>query len=202
MGKLDSNKKKKRESLLNTSFEFFTTKGIEKTSISDIVEKAGVAKGTFYLYFKDKYDIKDRLIMHKSSQLFESALNALEKEDLPAIEDKIIFMLDHILDELAKNKALLAFIHKDLSWGIFEKAIENPGPLFEDVSFANVLESIVEISDKELTEPEIMLFMIVELAGSAGYSAIIENRPCSLEELKPYLHRTVRDIVKAHTLRH
>ena len=26
-------------------------------TISDIVEKAGVAKGTFYLYFKDKYAI-------------------------------------------------------------------------------------------------------------------------------------------------
>ena len=38
----------------------FTSKGIQKTSISDIVEDAGVAKGTFYLYFKDKYDIRNK----------------------------------------------------------------------------------------------------------------------------------------------
>lgn len=50
-------KKQKKESLLNTAFELFLTKGLAKTTISDIVEKAGVAKGTFYLYFKDKYDI-------------------------------------------------------------------------------------------------------------------------------------------------
>ena len=49
MGKAEENKLKKRESLLNTAFELFTTKGIHDTSISDIVEKAGVAKGTFYL---------------------------------------------------------------------------------------------------------------------------------------------------------
>ena len=66
MGKLDINKKRKRESLLNTAFNMFTTKGFSKTSISEIVEKAGVAKGTFYLYFKDKYDIKNKLITHKS----------------------------------------------------------------------------------------------------------------------------------------
>ena len=50
----EENKKKKLENLLNTSFELFTSQGLTKTSISDIVEKAGVAKGTFYLYFKDK----------------------------------------------------------------------------------------------------------------------------------------------------
>lgn len=57
MGKLDTNKKKKRESLLNTAFSIFTSKGVSQTSISEIAERAGVAKGTFYLYFKDKYDI-------------------------------------------------------------------------------------------------------------------------------------------------
>ena len=34
MGKLDINKKRKRESLLNTAFNMFTTKGFSKTSIS------------------------------------------------------------------------------------------------------------------------------------------------------------------------
>ena len=53
IGKLEHNKKVKKDALFNTAFELFTTKGIAKTTISDIVEKAGVAKGTFYLYFKD-----------------------------------------------------------------------------------------------------------------------------------------------------
>ena len=77
MGKVDTNKKLKENSLLKTAFEFFTTKGFSKTSITDIVSKAGVAKGTFYLYFKDKYDIRNRLISHKSSQLFRNAVRAL-----------------------------------------------------------------------------------------------------------------------------
>ena len=77
MGKLDTNKKVKEDSLLNTAFSLFTTKGVSKTSISDIVNNAGVAKGTFYLYFKDKYDIRNKLVSHKSSQLFRNAIEAL-----------------------------------------------------------------------------------------------------------------------------
>ena len=68
MGKLESNKKKKEDALYNTAFELFTTKGTNKTTISDIVEKAGVAKGTFYLYFKDKYDIRNKLASSKTVQ--------------------------------------------------------------------------------------------------------------------------------------
>ncbi|MBP3268272.1 MAG: TetR/AcrR family transcriptional regulator, partial [Ruminococcus sp.] len=77
MGKVDVNKKLKENNLLKTAFDFFTTKGFSKTSITDIVNQAGVAKGTFYLYFKDKYDIRNRLISHKSSQLFRNAVDAL-----------------------------------------------------------------------------------------------------------------------------
>ena len=48
MGRVEENKKKKKEALFRTAYELFTTKGINSTAISDIVEKAGVAKGTFY----------------------------------------------------------------------------------------------------------------------------------------------------------
>ena len=41
MGKVDVNKQQKESSLLKTAFEFFTTKGFSKTSISDIAGKAG-----------------------------------------------------------------------------------------------------------------------------------------------------------------
>ena len=44
MGRVEENKKKKKEALFRTAYELFTTKGINSTAISDIVEKAGVAK--------------------------------------------------------------------------------------------------------------------------------------------------------------
>ena len=54
MGKAAENKQQKLEALYENAYELFLNHGIEKTSISDIAKKAGVAKGTFYLYFTDK----------------------------------------------------------------------------------------------------------------------------------------------------
>ena len=56
----------KETRLLNTAFKLFTEKGIKDTSIQEIVDTADVGKGTFYLYFKDKYEIRDILIAKKS----------------------------------------------------------------------------------------------------------------------------------------
>lgn len=52
MGKVDENKKQKREALLNTAYELFTTKGTNATAISDIVRKAGVQRGHFICILK------------------------------------------------------------------------------------------------------------------------------------------------------
>jgi AcrR family transcriptional regulator len=199
MGKAEANKKLKMESLLNTAFELFTSQGINKTSISDIVEKAGVAKGTFYLYFKDKYDIRNRLIAHKSSLLFMQAYKALEDEGIDKFEDRIIFIMDYVLDELAANKGLLAFIYKDLSWAVFKRALTSP--LNEDdVDFAEIYRKMIEESGLNLRDPEIMLFMIIELVGSTGYSSIMFSDPVSLKDLKPHLEETVRNIIKEYTV--
>ena len=42
MGKIDNNKQMKRESLLDSAFSLFINNGFSKTSISDIVNNAGV----------------------------------------------------------------------------------------------------------------------------------------------------------------
>ena len=199
MGKADDNKKHKMENLLNTSFELFTSQGINKTSISDIVNKAGVAKGTFYLYFKDKYDIRNRLISHKSSQLFMQAYNALQETDINNFEGRLIFIMDYVLDELEANKGLLAFIYKDLSWAVFKKALTTPMSS-DDVDFGKVYEDMLEESGMKFTNPEVMLFMIIELVGSTGYSSIMYNDPVSLKDLKPHLETSVRSIIKQFTV--
>ncbi len=199
MGKAAENKKMKMENLLNTSFELFTSQGINKTSIQDIVNKAGVAKGTFYLYFKDKYDIRNRLIAHKSSQLFMQAYTALEESDIHNFEDRIVFLVNHVLDELEANKGLLAFIYKDLSWAVFKKALISP-LTNEDVDFAEIYRKMVEESEVKFSDPEVMLFLIIELVGSTGYSSIMYNDPVSLDKLKPHLETTVRSIIRQYTI--
>lgn len=196
MGKIDENKKKKKEALFNTAYELFTTKGITSTTISDIVKKADVAKGTFYLYFTNKYDIKNKLVVHKTQELFDNAGAALEQEQIHGLEDQMIFLIDHLINSLKDDRALLNFISKDLVMGALRSALltgEN-----SDREIYNHFLDLVAADDYEYEDIDVMLFTIVELAGSAGYNSIMYEEPIPIDHYKPFLYRTVRLIIKSH----
>lgn len=65
MDKITQKKNEKYANLISAAYELFEKEGIGGVSIDDIVKKAGVAKGTFYLYFKDKVDLISKLILKK-----------------------------------------------------------------------------------------------------------------------------------------
>lgn len=207
MGKLENNKQQKRTSILDTAFKLFTTQGVSKTSIAEISQKAGIAKGTFYLYFKDKYDIRNKLISHEASKLFKNAVSALNNyiEDKTAEDngfhitftEKIIFIANYIINALNNNQTLLTFISKNLSWGIFKEALTT-NVADDDINFKDIYYDMLSESGLNLKEPEIMLFMIVELISSTCYSAILYKEPADIDKLKPYLYNTIKAIINEH----
>lgn len=198
MGKIDRNKKLKQDALLNTAFDLFMKQGINKTSISEIVEQAGVAKGTFYLYFKDKYDIRNKLIARKASQVFRIAGDALHQTGLTALEDRIIFLIDNIIDQFSTDKTLLNFISKNLSWGIFKNELLYSEAA--DIDFYNIYSSVFEQSEPKYKNPEVLIFMIVELVNAACFSCILYEDPVPVNILKPYLYDSIRQIIKSQEL--
>lgn len=209
MGKLENNKQQKRTSILDTAFKLFTTQGVSKTSIAEISQKAGIAKGTFYLYFKDKYDIRNRLISHEASKLFKNSVTALnsyadeEKTKNPdftiTFTEQIVFIADHIINALNNNQTLLTFISKNLSWCIFKEALTT-NVAEDDINFRDIYYEMLSESGLNLKEPEIMLFMIVELISSTCYSAILYKEPADIDTLKPYLYSTIKAIINEHTI--
>ena len=60
---LKSQKEEKRIRMIQAAYELFSEKGVYKTSIDDIAKSAGVAKGTFYLYFADKTEIWEAVVV-------------------------------------------------------------------------------------------------------------------------------------------
>lgn len=197
MRKVDLKKKQKKDALYNTAFDLFTTKGITKTTISDIVDKAGVAKGTFYLYFKDKYDIKNKLTAHKASQLFQDAHTALLRTEVTGFEEQFLFIIDYIINILVDNPSLLQFIAKNLSWGVFRGAFDTK--LEEDYDIYQAFLNLLEADNLTCEEPELMLFMIVELVSSTSYNCILNQKPVDIHTFKPYLYQAIRDMLHSFT---
>lgn len=83
----------KYDQILKASIEVISNKGLDRTSISDIVKKAGVAQGTFYLYFSSK----KALIPAIANNLLTITLTRI-KEKIEG-KDKFLDILEVMIDE-------------------------------------------------------------------------------------------------------
>ena len=68
----------------------------------------------------------------------------------------------------------------------------------DPVDFYTLVEEALKRSKVKYRDPEIMLYMIFELIGSAGYSSIVDSTPVPVTELKPHLLNTVKGIMKMY----
>ena len=199
---MKNDKEEKENRLLNTAFRLFTEKGIKETSIQEIVDNASVAKGTFYLYFRDKYEIRDILIVKKSQKLFEDSLKSLRKNYISDFSDSIIYIINYVIDELTKNPLLLKFISKNLSWGVYNKAVLNiydktGNNINNELTLHDLFINGIKENNIKLSNPDVTLFMIIELVGSTCFNSILYKEPLPIEEYKPYLYKTIRNLIKS-----
>jgi AcrR family transcriptional regulator len=73
---------KRREAILTAALEEFSARGFADTRLDDVAKRAGVAKGTIYLYFRDKESLFQELVRSMLSPLV-GAIEAAPLADLP-----------------------------------------------------------------------------------------------------------------------
>jgi AcrR family transcriptional regulator len=72
----------RREAILSAALDEFSARGFEATRLDDVARAAGIAKGTIYLYFRDKEDLFQELVRAMLTPLVGS-IEAMGKADLP-----------------------------------------------------------------------------------------------------------------------
>jgi AcrR family transcriptional regulator len=82
----------RRETILAAALDEFSARGFAATRLDDVAQRAGVAKGTIYLYFRDKESLFQELIRTMLTPLV-GTIEALGKADLP-----MSAFADHIAD--------------------------------------------------------------------------------------------------------
>jgi len=78
-GKRDLNRRKRVQDLIDSGLSLFLERGIEAVTIDEVAREAGMAKGNFYRYFRDKADLVDAVIEPVASTTRE-AIQACDEE--------------------------------------------------------------------------------------------------------------------------
>ena len=189
--KVEEKKQIKRENLLSSAYSLFVTLGVNETSINDIVEDAGVAKGTFYLYFKDKWDIHEQVTIEKARLLFDEALIHINNKKINDFQNKLIEIIDYIIDSFKNNTDLIKLIGKNLYLGLFSS---NSSDDFIDIR--KMLSIGLKQYNKKIKNPDAVIFMIINLVSGVCYDAILFNKPTSIDEIKPILFSEIRKMIQ------
>lgn len=192
MNKIEQGKEEKKSKLLDSAYKLFLEKGLNDTSIQDIVDKAKVAKGTFYLYFKDKYELHNNLIEKKSIELFNEAI--LKTNDLSnkSFDDQFIYFINYIIDKLKNDNNLITFISKNLTLGLYNNKLTN---ISNNLGIYDKFIDKIKENNINLKNPEVTLFMILELVSSTCFTTILKKEPLSIDEYKPYLYNTILNML-------
>ncbi|MEW4234064.1 MULTISPECIES: TetR/AcrR family transcriptional regulator [Bacillus cereus group] len=82
----------RRKEILETAERLFLTKGYTKTTVNDILKEIGIAKGTFYHYFKSKEEVMDEIIMRIIKEDVTKAKRIVSNPDIPVL-DKLFRIL-------------------------------------------------------------------------------------------------------------
>ncbi|MEX0137377.1 TetR/AcrR family transcriptional regulator [Bacillus nitratireducens] len=76
----------RRKEILETAERLFITKGYTKTTVNDILKEIGIAKGTFYHYFKSKEEVMDEIIMRIIKADVTKAKAIVSNPNIPVLE--------------------------------------------------------------------------------------------------------------------
>ncbi len=103
----------RRSAILTAARSRFALRGYHRTSIDDIIEEAGIARGTFYLHFESKRAIFDELLADFLATL-QSTLWRIDvsKGATPPIE-QLATMVARVLDALIDNREMASLLLRE-----------------------------------------------------------------------------------------
>ena len=133
------NGEERKHEILDIAKELFIEKGYENTSIVNILEKVGIAKGTLYYYFTSKEEILDAIIDRISEKIFYKA-QEISKDPSLSVQEKILGVVMSLNIEDDKEKKIVNNIHNPQNLLMHQK------------QFDSIIDNVVPILTKVICE--------------------------------------------------
>lgn len=186
-------KEQRRKEILKAAAELFARQGYEKTTVSQIVKKVGVAQGTFYLYFGSKEHVRMGVYEALINEVVESGHKIKTMQVAPFEKIKLLLLAG--LETMKYHQDLMRVIHREVSCeAVFDEESREMnrklvGPLCE------ILQEGMDSGVFAKTDPAITAYLIIGMVERICSSALLWEEPAPLEQITPvildFLHRAL-----------
>ena len=137
-------KAERKQELLRIAYELFLSKGYESVSVDEIIAKAGIAKGTYYYYFKSKEETLEEVIdMMIAGE--EAKAKAILEMPIP-VPQKIVGIISSFRPDQPEqgivttlNQKENLFMHERVNAKVIEKAV----PLLSRAAMEGIEQGII-----------------------------------------------------------
>ncbi|WP_406535450.1 TetR/AcrR family transcriptional regulator [Methanobrevibacter sp.] len=158
---------KRKKELLKIAYDMFLMQGYENTSVDEIIEKAQIAKGTYYYYFESKEQMLEEVIdmmIDNEAEMAEQVIGM----DIP-VPQKIVGILASIKPTEAEQPVKNALFQPEnvlMHYKVRQKLINVLTPLLSEVIEEGVNEGIFECDN--IPERVKMLLIISDSTFNEG----------------------------------
>lgn len=140
----------KKRKIIDAAISILNKKEYYRIPVDEIAKKAGVAKGTIYLYFKSKEEIYFSVIFTLIDSVKE-IINSISEKDLSARE-QFELLLDTMTDFLSQNRQIFMSIRQQL------EPVKGKLQIELHKKFLEIITSISRIIDKGIKNKEFKSF--------------------------------------------
>lgn len=103
----------KKEKIVYAAMEVFQEKGVEKTKISDIVKLAGIAQGTFYLYFPSKLSVMPAIAEVMVEKMICTVKERVQNHE--SFSQRVKQVIDAVFDFIEEYREIQALMYAGLA---------------------------------------------------------------------------------------
>lgn len=130
----------RRAEIVTAATAAFAERGIAHTAVSDIVKAAGIAQGTFYLYFTSKDDVVVAAAERMGDVMVDGIERAVAVPDRSAI-DKFLALLDQLSDSTSDSDSseLIEIMHREGNRALHDRLAEQLRP-----RLVSIIERIID----------------------------------------------------------
>jgi len=174
--------------ILAAARHLMLSRGVEAVTMEEVAAAAGVAKGTVYLYFKNKEDLIQALISLVGENILADIEAVVEASGSPP--EKIQQVASLLLDYLMRERALFPAYARDLLRGGAAKGywlhLQEMEEKFVKL-VTRVFASGIDAGQFIQADPRLLTFLLRGMVRAVGYYQMSARKEAAVKEAMPVL---------------